>query len=93
MKVKFKNRYKLDCSFTKIETGWWFRVEDTRDMPWNCSDTHIDPAGGPFISVGSYLNDYHSELPNEKIVSIANEIIGIDISGYEYFGWVIHTSC
>jgi hypothetical protein len=93
MKVNFKNRHGYECSITEIETGWWFRIDEPLDSHWNCSDTHIDPAGGPFISVDSYLSDYHSDLPEEKITSIKNEVIGVDASGYEYFGWVLHTSC
>lgn len=92
MRVNFKNRYDYKCSISKIETGWWFIIDDPLDSNWSCSDTHIDPAGGPFISVGDYLRDIHPQLPEEKIVRISNEKIGTDVSGYEYFGWVLHTA-
>lgn len=30
----------------------------------------VDPSGGPFISVGTSLREYHSNLPDKKIDSI-----------------------
>jgi hypothetical protein len=30
----------------------------------------VDPSGGPFISVGTSLQEYHPKLPDKKIVSI-----------------------
>ena len=30
----------------------------------------IDPSGGPYISVGTSLKEYHPKLPNKAVVSI-----------------------
>lgn len=33
----------------------------------------IDPSGGPFVSIGHYLNDFNREAPKKKITAIISE--------------------
>lgn len=83
---KIIGRNGHSCTLTKLKpkkylvsfTNPVFRLGFDED-PYTLS--YIDPSGGPFISVGSSLREYHPKLPDKKITAITRdkEISGIII--------------
>ena len=77
MEREIKSRYGDIHKIVEHEDHYEFIIaENCRDMVrFGFRDTpeniqFVDPAGGPFISVGSKLSSYHKDLPNKSIVRI-----------------------
>ena len=76
-------RYGHSCSFVKY-TGSSYKLHIHGNYPYRCGGfaaddereglSFVDPAGGPFISVNTPLNEYHNKLPKKKIVSITHRL-------------------
>ena len=74
MQIKYKNRYGSYRYFEKDGDDILFDVGDALclGMSGNGDGSlyHIDPDGGPFISLDTNLKDIHKDLPNKKPLSI-----------------------
>ena len=74
MQIKYKNRYGSYRYFEKDGDDILFDVGDALclGMSGNGDGSlyHIDPDGGPFISLDTNLKDIHKDLPNQKPLSI-----------------------
>lgn len=75
---KIIGRYGHSCTLTKLKlkkylvsfTDPVYRLGFHED-PYTLS--YIDPSGGPFISVGSSLREFHPELPDKPIAAITRD--------------------
>lgn len=89
-KVVFPNRYRDTVTIRRVqENTWLFDVDN--ELPWSFSASSIDPSGGPYIGVGTTLNEIHPDLPPLEITQISFGAYDVDASGYEYAGWLLHT--
>ena len=74
MKIKYRNRYGSYRYFEKDGDDILFDVGDTLYLGASRNDDgslyHIDPDGGPFISLDTNLKDVHKDLPDTKPLSI-----------------------
>ena len=70
---KIMGRYGHSCTLTKLKPKKYL-ISFVNPVARFGSDENgisfVDPSGGPFISVGTSLREYHPKLPNKKIVSI-----------------------
>jgi hypothetical protein len=89
--VRFQNRYRDTVTIRRIsDVTWLFDVDG--EGHWRFGNTFVDPAGGPFVSVGVTLSRIHPKLPADRqIAKIAFGPYDVDSSGYEYSGWLLHT--
>ena len=86
---KFKGHYgSVTSQLTKIDDNRYrLQTESGFCRFGGFSDEHVaagregfsfvDPAGGPFISVGHPLKELHAELPDSRITKITTEDEGI----------------
>lgn len=89
--VLWQNRYKDSVFVRRVgDNLWLFDCENER--PWRFGDTFVDPSGGPFVGTGMLLRDLHPKLPPERIERIGFGVYHTDPSGYDYCGWLLHTS-
>ena len=90
-KIEWPNRYGDTVSFRQLkENTWLFDVEN--ELPWRFSDTFVDPSGGPMVIVGCSLQQLHLALPASVVTKVGFGVYDTDASGYDYCGWLIHTS-
>jgi hypothetical protein len=69
---KIMGRYGHSCTLTKLKPKRYLIsfVNPIISFGGHPDLEFVDPSGGPFISVGTSLREYHPKLPNKKIVSI-----------------------
>ena len=74
MQIKYRNRYGSYRYFEKDGDDILFDVGDALYSGMSTNDDgslyHIDPDGGPFISLDTNLKDVHRDLPDVKPLSI-----------------------
>lgn len=74
MKITYYSRYREERYFYQKDGNWYFDVAGDRHVGASINDDgslyHIDPSGGPFISVKTNLRDLHKDLPNATPKSI-----------------------
>ena len=68
------NRYRLQTESGFCRFGGF---SDELAEAGRTGYSFVDPAGGPFISVGHPLNELHAELPNKRITKIESNEEGI----------------
>ena len=74
MKITYYSRYREERYFYLKNGDWYFDVNGdeycgmTRDE--DGSLYCVDPSGGPFVGVGTNLNNLHKDLPCAKIKAI-----------------------
>ncbi len=82
--MKIKGHYgSVTCDIAPLEDGQFF-LTITNDLPWRTgfigddrqNISFIDPAQGPFISVGSNLESHHRNLPDKLITRITKRDSG-----------------
>lgn len=84
MKTSYYNRYGDDIIFEKLENGKinmrgyvYYRTgynEDGSNLDF------IDPAGGPYISVGMNLKNYFKSKKNMIVKSIEYADVGVTLT-------------
>lgn len=90
-KIEWQNRYGDAVTFRQLnENTWLFDVNN--EMPWRVGDDFVDPSGGPYVGVGSTLRELHLALPASVVTKVGFGVYDTDSSGYDYCGWLIHTS-
>lgn len=69
---KIVGRNGHSCTLTKLKPKQYLIsfVEPMVRFGGHPDLEFVDPSGGPFISVGTSLREYHSNLPDKKIDSI-----------------------
>lgn len=75
-------RYGYSCTISKVTskrysvliTSRYFRCGGFAETDEREGLSFIDPSGGPFISVDTFLNEYHYKLPKRKIKEITNNL-------------------
>jgi hypothetical protein len=69
---KIIGRYGHSCTLTKLKPKKYLIsfVNPIISFGGAPQIEFVDPSGGPFISVGTSLQEYHPKLPDKKIVSI-----------------------
>ena len=72
--ISVRSRYN-DCRYFYFKNGfWYFDVQGDEHVGASINDDgtfyHVDPSGGPFISIKTNLRDLHKELPNTTPKSI-----------------------
>lgn len=90
-KIKWRNRYGNTVTFRRINKNTWLFDVDN-EWPWRFGGDFVDPSGGPFIGVGCKLSDLHRKLPASVVTKVGFGVYDTDSSGYDYSGWLIHTS-
>ena len=74
MKIKYLSRYHQPRYFYQKNDNWYFDVNGDRHVGASRNDDgslhHVDPSGGPFVSVKTNLNKLHKNLPNATIKAI-----------------------
>lgn len=74
MKITYYSRYREERYFYQKDGNWYFDVAGDEHIGASINDDgsfyHVDPSGGPFISVKTNLRDIHKELPNATPKSI-----------------------
>lgn len=88
-----RNRYGNTLTISQIDDTRWLVKPDAElgELPIRASSTFIDFVGGPFIGNGQLLSELHRDLPDDEIECTCYEAFDKDASGYEYFGYIIHT--
>lgn len=90
--VTFKNRNRLEVTFTPHDVSWDEKAEGLSYMKMECPDSlywrsgskdpfgisFVDPEGGPFVAVGDNLEKHHHpDLPNMVVKAIERSDHGI----------------
>lgn len=74
MKIKYLNRFYRPRYFYQKNDFWYFDVAGDEHVGASINDDgsfyHVDPSGGPFISIKTNLRDLHKDLPNTTPKSI-----------------------
>ena len=74
------------------ETRWLIKPEpELEELPVRAGSYFIEFSGGPYIANGTMLSELCEDLPDVLIDAVSFEAFDRDKSGYEYFGYVIHT--
>lgn len=90
-KVQWRNRYRDQVTLRRLSpTTWLFDCDS--EVGWRFGEDFIDPSGGPFVRVGMSLRSLHRDLPDERITAVVFGVYDTDTSGYEYSGWLVHTT-
>jgi len=90
-KIEWRNRYGYRVTMRQVNIGTWLFDVDN-EHPWRVGDSFIDPSGGPYVGVGCMLSELHPELPASVVTKVGFGVYDTDSSGYDYTGWLIHTS-
>lgn len=78
-KAKLYNRYNIDVTIERLKkTNWVLSIKDEFFRTGGFSEgddrkglSFVDPSGGPFISVDSFLSEYSKDLPGCLITQIS----------------------
>lgn len=74
MRIEYLNRHRQRRDFYEKDGYWYFDVNGDQhvgcSMNHDGSLYHVDPSGGPFISIDTNLQDVHEDLPDATPKSI-----------------------
>ena len=73
-KIRYYSRYREERYFYQKDGNWYFDINGDKHCGMSRNDDgslyHVDPSGGPFVSLKTNLNDLHKDLPDAKIKAI-----------------------
>lgn len=74
MKITYYSRYREERYFYQKNGNWYFDVNGDEYCGMSRNEDgslyHVDPSGGPFVSVGTNLKVLAKDLPDAKITAI-----------------------